>query len=72
MFGIANTSVKVSDELEAEVQCKVGHTRWVDWDFRHSANTLKGENYHRACCPTCMVGTDQTKYTGRKRWKTKV
>jgi hypothetical protein len=60
---------KITNEMEVQVRCKLGHTRWVAWEHRHSGKHLGQDGYAHACCRTCPTGSDHTTYEGVWRWK---
>lgn len=55
---------------EALMECKRGHTRWLDWDKRHTATEEYAKKHGRSgdvYCSQCPYDGNWMFYTGRFR-----
>ncbi len=59
----------VADDLEAQVICARGHTRWVKFADRHAGAKQGQDLYLLGSCLTCPISSNKTFYTGHTRWK---
>lgn len=65
----SSEATRSSPPDQAQVICKAGHVRWVDWDDRHAGRNLTDPHYGFVCCNICPRGQDHTSYTGKFRYK---